>query len=199
MKVYTVGAAEREWGDYSHVLVAGMSAHLDRRDGLIQLERTGPFVPPITFPGIGDVIATDDFRQKLEDSGLTGITFQPVYKTRIVHLEWERWNWLAEEPDEYPEDGEPERYILGRPHSRPLAEAIGDLWEVCPRECVDVERVQVGARSWDVEIRVVLSTWDGTDWFRGRGYSYNYVSEKARTWLQENAPEWVAFEPAPTA
>jgi hypothetical protein len=193
--IYILKRARSRWGDYSHVLVSGMSAHLKREDCLIQLERTGPFVPPITFPGIGDVVVTDSFRRDIEASGLTGMTFQPVHKRRIVHLEWEKWNWAGEEPDEYPPGGQPEAYILNRPHSPSLAEAIGDLWGLLPQECVELQRVKIGAKPGNVEIRVVASTWDRTDFFRGKGYHYNYVSDRARSWLEKNAGEWVTFDP----
>ena len=39
------------WGDYGSILIKGMSRHLPRRDNLIQVERTGPFIPSITLPG----------------------------------------------------------------------------------------------------------------------------------------------------
>src|SRR5688500_10646007 len=119
------------WGDYGGILMHGMTSHLPRTsEGLLQLERTAPYVPPITFPGIGDIVVTGEFRQRLVSSGLTGLGFMPVQKTRIVRLEWEHWNRKAEEPKHYPHTGEPEDYILGRRHDPKLAEAIGELWEV---------------------------------------------------------------------
>jgi hypothetical protein len=88
-----------------------MSAHLGRKggtDGPIQLEKTGPFVPPITFPGIGDIIVTDEMKQQMEKAGFRGIAFRPVEKTRIVEVPWHEWDLTAAEPDYYPEGGEPE-------------------------------------------------------------------------------------------
>ena len=58
MRFYRM-SGRRLWGDYGSMLIGGMSGHLPRRDGLIQLERTGPFVPPMTFPGIGVVVVND--------------------------------------------------------------------------------------------------------------------------------------------
>jgi hypothetical protein len=46
------------WGDYGNILQHGMTAHLGRVGGLLSLERTGPYMPPITFPGAGDVVLT---------------------------------------------------------------------------------------------------------------------------------------------
>jgi hypothetical protein len=55
-QIYILREAGAPWGDYGNILVHGMSAHAGRSmDGRIRLERTGPFVPPITFPGIGDI------------------------------------------------------------------------------------------------------------------------------------------------
>ena len=39
-------------GDYERLQVSGMSCHLPRKNGLIQYERIGPFMPPICFPGL---------------------------------------------------------------------------------------------------------------------------------------------------
>jgi hypothetical protein len=47
----------------------GMTAHLERTDGLLSLERTGPYIPPITLPGIDDVVVNAAARGLLESSG----------------------------------------------------------------------------------------------------------------------------------
>lgn len=198
MTIYILQNAEMPWGDYGDILFSGMTSHLPRKDGYLQLERIGPFVPPITISGIGNVVVTDAFKEKLHLSGLSGLQFQPVIKTRIVHLEWEKWNKRVDEPFEYPQTGKPEDYILERPHSPELAEAMGMLWEVQLQEHTEVERVQVSANSWDVNIYVLVSSWDGTDWFKAKTVGYTYVSEKAKIWLEEQVFEYVKFKPALT-
>jgi len=184
------------WGDYGSVLLSGMTMHLEREKGLLQLERTGPFVPPISFPAPGHVVVTDDFRQRLEGSGLSGVSFRPVIKKRIVHLEWERWDRSTADPPVFPRSGEPEDYILERRHSRRLAKAIGDLWEVCLEQKVLAELVRSNAAPWSTEVHLLLASWDGTDFFRAKGVLYDYVSGRAKRWLEETTPEWVAFEAA---
>src|SRR5262249_14925382 len=62
MTVTVLRPAETPWGDYGDILFHGMTAHLDRHDEMLQLERTGPYMPPITFPGIGDIVVTDAFK-----------------------------------------------------------------------------------------------------------------------------------------
>ena len=80
-------------------------------------------------------------------------------------MEWERWDRDASEPPEYPEGGEPEGYILDRPHDERTAEEMGPLWEVV---------LDVGARvirwdeSWNVVISVIGESLTGADVFRAR-------------------------------
>jgi hypothetical protein len=198
MAIYILQNAEMPWGDYGNILLSGMTSHLNRKNGLLQLERTGPFVPPITESGISEIVVTDAFKQQLEKSGLSGFNFQPVIKAHIVRLEWEKWSRTANEPPEYPETGEPEDYILARPHSPELADEISDLWELQLQEHAEVERVQVGSNAWDANIYVLLSSWNGTDWFRAKTVGYTYISEKAKVWLEQRVSEWVQFEPALT-
>ncbi len=198
MDIFVLKRPEAPWGDYGSILMHGMTSHLPRQEGLLQLERTGSFVPPISFPGAWDIVVTDEFKQLLDRSGLSGFTFQPVIKRHIVRLDWEQWDKARDEPDEYPETGEPEDYILARPHSPELAEQLGDLWEIALDEHADIERVHVGPGPFDEEIYLIESTWDGTDIFWARGIRRQYVSERAKAWLERAAGQWVAFEPALT-
>ncbi len=131
MTVFAVHKSRGPWGDYSDVLAHGMTAHLGRRDGLLQLERTGLFVPPVTLPGPGDLVVTDAARIEL-DHLIANLAFRPVSKARIVRLEWHLWDLGADEPAWYPESGEPEGYVLDRLHDPGLAWEIGPLWELCP-------------------------------------------------------------------
>lgn len=123
---YRMSGTRAPWGDYGRILLSGMTAHQERTpEGLLRLERTGPFVPPVSMPGLGDLLVTDAFRARLEESPLAGLGFRPVEKTRIVRLEWEHWDQDDFEPEEYPDSGEPEDYILSRPHDPELAARIG--------------------------------------------------------------------------
>jgi hypothetical protein len=163
-----------------------MSAHLARHGELIQLERTGPFIPPITFPGIGDIVVTDRFRLRLLTSGLTGVTFRQVIKKLVVWYPWEEWDRSAEEPAEHPESGEPEDYVLGREHSDEAAAWLGDLWELSPPTIAAIDRSR--------GIRVVRSSIGKLDFFRAEGIGYNFASNRTRQWLLNEVAEWVRFE-----
>ena len=198
MTIYILENAEMPWGDYGDILFSGMTSHLSRKGGYLQLERTGPFVPPITTSGIGNVVVTEEFKKQLQLSGMSGLRFQPVIKTHIVQLEWEQWDKTASEPPEYPQSGKPEDYILERSHSPELAEAIGNLWEVQLQEHAEIERIQIGINSWEVDPHIVLSSWDETDWFKAKSVRYTYLSQKAKNWLAEHVSEYVKFKSAST-
>ncbi len=204
MKVYLLRDPEMPWGDYGQILASGMTSQ-SRRDGLYQLERTGPFVPPISMP-LGAIIVTDEFRLLLEKTTLTGFTFQPVIKSRIVRLDWQDWDRTAEDPEEYPATGEPEDYILEQPHLPDMAKAIGNLWELCLGEHAELIRTpkdlstrEPGKWSPNVathDLFVVQSSWDGTDWFKAKRADIIFISERTKAWLEQTVREWVSFEPA---
>jgi hypothetical protein len=186
------------WGDYGSILIHGMTAHLPRKDNQLQLERTGPFVPPISFPGVGDVIVTDEFRRELAESPFTHLEFRSIIKARIVKYNWEKWDRTAAEPEEFPESGEPEDYVLARPHSAKIANELGNLWQVLLPEGATVSP-ETRPGSWRSDLRVTLSTWNGNHLFWGKKRSTDegswiIVSELGKTWLESRASEWLRFD-----
>lgn len=162
-----------------------------RQDGLLDLIRAGPFVPPIMLPEsdmgrmIWEVVITDSVKQILESSGLTGITFRPVIKRHIIELIWERWVLTAVEPLVNLETSEPIDYFRSQPHVPQIADQIGDLWELS----LDEHALWTSG--------VGITSWDGTDWFRVKDpkqpTDYIFVSARAKTWLEQTVPTWVSF------
>ena len=130
-------------GDFGDILQNGMSMHSPRVCGWLALERTGPYIPPITFPRLS-IVFTAAARTLLESSGLTGFGFLPFEKILIVGLHWETWNLTAKEPAEFPSSGEPEDYILGKPHSPTVAMAMGELWELVIPFSVEIQGIPAG-------------------------------------------------------
>ena len=106
-----------------------------------------------------------------------------------MHLDWHTWDRSTEEPPEYPEEGEPEGYILDRPHSPEIASSIGDLWEVVIPEAATVQRERKPSR-----ILLVGASIKGGDLFRAEDLGYAYVTEKAKIWFEQHASEHVSFK-----
>lgn len=190
MQLYALRKPEFPWGDYGSILLNGMGCHLPRKNGLLQLERTGPFVPPISFPWTP--VVTDSLKRQLEGTGLTGLNFQPVIKAHVVPLNWTEWDLEAEDPAEYPAEGEPENYILAIPHSPELAEAMPELWELAAAPHAKSGRE---SNSWSTVVYIVGSTWDGTDFFKAEGLGYTFISQRAKDWLEREVGQWVYCEP----
>jgi len=139
MQFFTIKQCEPPWGDYGDALLNGQ-ANRDDVTGLLQLQRTGPFIPPISFPGVGKIVVTDDFRVQLEASGLIGFSFRPAVKHHIVNLDWRKWNKYAQEPKIYPRSGEPEDYFLARKHYAKIADEMPVLWELVVAQSAHVFR-----------------------------------------------------------
>ena len=165
---YSIGPVESPWGDYGDILCHGMSMHLPRKEGKIQLERCGPEIFPITFPI--DVIVTDAFRKEFESSSLTGATFTPVIKSRIVDLDWSLWDILEDEPPIYPDSGEPSDFLLEREHSEEVSNSLGPLWEL------------------------TASTNHENDLHYKNGTKIMLLSEKARNWFLEKYSDFVELK-----
>jgi len=155
------------WGDYNDILQHGMISPAGRTGGLLNLERTGPYIPPITFPGIGNVVVSAAGRKLLEESGLRGFGFRPVRKARIVELRWQDWDLTAHEPRMVPKSGEPEDYILELPPDGRAAEEMGDVWELLA---------------------------NGADFVRTGELSRILVTERAKAWLEEHLGGYVRFD-----
>src|SRR5437879_2180973 len=85
---YRLRRPEPPWGDYGDILIHGMASR--SKTGELELERTGPFVPPISQPG-NYVIVTAAFLGELRESELKGFDVGPVKKKRIPNVDWRQW------------------------------------------------------------------------------------------------------------
>ncbi len=184
IKVYVLKPLDDPWGDYGNILVHGMTRHLDKSESLLQLERTAPFIPLVSMPGIHDVVVTDDVRNKLIHA-IPSIYFAPIKKARIVRLEWEQWDRSFPEPLAYPESGEPEDYILGLEHDPALAEQLGQLWQLVPKITPNIQiNGKFNAAAYHREHFVCADDFGG----------YAYISAELKFVLSTIAAEFVGFE-----
>jgi hypothetical protein len=190
----------KDWGGYGDILQHGMTTHMGRRDGKLSLERTGPYIPPITFPM--EIILTSDARRLLESSGLSGFSFLPVAKAHIAELHWEKWDLNLDWPPKLPESGEPEDYVLAEPHSASASDALGELWEVVVSKTGKmIHPPSMNAKSYMRPypgFSFDSSTWNGADLFCGEGSGWILCSVRARDWFSEVWGKFVMFDPFPS-
>jgi hypothetical protein len=177
------------WGDYGDMLFHGMTSHLSRKKEELQLERTAPFMPDISFPGLGDIVVTERMRQLLF-AKLPSLEFRPVAKRRIVALDWESWPRAASSPAVLPEDGSPESYILANRHSKTAATELGSIWELIPTVIASAQ----GERG-----RFMLSDMRNCHLVRATlEAGYNYVSPALKAALEDVAGDYVSFSTPPS-
>jgi len=190
------------WGDYGDVLASGYCSR-DKESGEIRLHRSGPFVPPVSFPSSSDygcpMVVTDAFRRELEQSPLGSLSFKRALKSRIVKLNfaWERWDKTSDYVQKRPPGGEPEAYIMDKPHSPNVASAMPELWEVVPPviEC-DIEFVDARPPDWRDKYHFSPLSGEYCGLFRNREERFRLVvDELARRWLEGRVSEWVEFVP----
>jgi hypothetical protein len=146
----------------------------------------------MTNPGVVDVVITQTLRIDLERAGFSGLGFKPVIKTHIVDLDWSSWDRSAPNPAEYPTTGEPEDYILSRPHAPDIANAIGDIWQLWPSHQGRAVQMADG-------VALVGATAKSSDFVLaplGRN-DYVFVSERVTRWLAERTGEWIRFKEFP--
>lgn len=180
------------WGDFGDVLVGGSAwpREIDGEERLC-LERTGPFVPPITIPGGLFVVVTSDLKTKLECRfGFS--SFRPVVLDKIVELRWEEWDLESENPAVWPPGPEPEDYIDKLELSPNAAAQIGELWQLLlsPGAAGTSERL---ADPGCYKDRIDVSTWNGNQFFSLMPAKLRVVTEDVKLWLEEQVPRWVSF------
>ena len=182
----------------------GKDAHarLYDRTSSLMLERTGPFTPAVTLPGWNNIVVTDECRQRICDDGVE-IEFRPVIKERIVYSEWEDWDWDEDEPEEYPEEGEPENYVMDQPHSDEASAEMGNVWELPVAFGAHVD-TDVQRAAWDYDLRIHLDTWNGQHLFLADKHgstngTWLVVSADGRDFIEMyDKEEFLAFEPCLT-
>jgi hypothetical protein len=149
-------------------------------------------VPPIIISGMSDIIVTGKFKALIEKENFSGISFIKAFKKKIVELHWDKWDKTLDEPQEYPETGEPEDYIELGSHSDEISNQIGDLWKM--------DLIKTGKTDRDptkqfpnMDIWLVRNTLSDYDFFVPEGVLWNCVSEKAKNWLEINCDKFLRF------
>lgn len=180
------------WGDYGTTLVNGDLFSIERENGRLTIQRTGPFVPPVSIRG--SMIVTPAFRQQLKGE-FPYLRFKEVIVKKVVELHWENWD-RNKDPEIYPPEGDPANYLFELPHSPEAAAQIGPLYEIIMRNGAK-GRIIPTERVYDSGTIVEVDSWNGDDFFRTtiNKVERKLVTDKAKAWFEKVAGEWVSFRP----
>ncbi|XUM22526.1 hypothetical protein ACRAVF_03005 [Bradyrhizobium oligotrophicum S58] len=132
----------------------------------------------------GYILVTDEFRRDLERSRLTGFDFEQTQYEKVVRLDWHLWSTDTNEPNSYPETGEPEDYILESPHDPAVLAQMPRLWALTVRPTSELQ--VEGTATFRADRH------PGTD--IAREHTLHWVSERMKVWLEESsAAKWIVF------
>ena len=177
-------------GDYGGILASGRAKR--EKDGQLAIERTGPFTPPIFFPGpISAFIVVDSLlRRDLEAKEFLGLSFAPVIKKRIVDFQWEHWDLDARDPQVFPLNGDPSHYLDLSPHSVSSATKMSELWELRLADGANI----IAEHTYPTSYVYAEGSWNGSDVFTVPDHYGFYCSVSFGIWLRERAGRWISLE-----
>lgn len=170
-------------------------------NGIIHAEtgmlcRTGPYVPPLSFPGIRLAVVTSALKAELQAHKITGIDYSRV---RIQKAVRSPWNGEMEQPppdDEALTNGAD--FILNGNHDEQLAEHLENaLWYL--ELDVRLLGAQIGPTpgGW-FQLSADLSEWDGVDvfWTKIPDFHFGFhltVSDKVKQILERYEIGYLEF------
>ena len=190
-QLYVVRRADAPWGDYGAVLYNGVIESLQIEPRQVTLSRTGPFIPPISFPGSGVTVVNDLGRRLLVSSMLSGLSFCKVKKKKIVFVPWEEWDRGDVTPKALAKMGDPEKVIRNSRHCPSTAEKPGDLWELVSGDGAHAVLIQ----DYPIEFALIIGSWNGLDFFSVPENNILYCSARAAAWLEATFAQWVKVKP----
>lgn len=201
MYFYRVAADyPKDWGIYGRHVVHGHLAHSASDEHVVQLCRTGPYMPPFTLPDSNTPIVTESFRRAMEASPLMPLTFSPVSKQHIVLDRWESHIHQFSPPIPADFSGSLDNIISERPHSSEVAEQLGVLWTISLPTIEIAHKVPRSDLPWDYDVHVNELGWTGSHLFvaknpSSKAYGWLIADEVAKAWLEPRSSNTVEFRP----
>ena len=201
-EIYRIDQIDTEWGSYSSIMVSGFFGHPNGRADDVETEddaesnfeilRTGPFVPPITFPG-GDCVIDEVTMMALKQTDFHGYHLTPVKIGKMVNRDWQNWDRTREFDFSNYADVEiycPEDLVLKPKGDESLLSSVGRYWKL------DAEVVDFGwAENFDGKERISwsLSSINDND-FSCPSFGLVYVTKRVKTWIDNWCSGWVKYE-----
>lgn len=186
---YQLRASQAPWGDCGDILRSGLVAPRRKRGSsaaelVLQIERTGPFIPPITFP-FDAIVVTEATKERMEVNTFVGLQFARARYSKVVRLNWHKWDVRAPEPQHYPASGEPEDYIVKAKNCDRTTASMPPIWVFNVPSTPDLQ--VLGSSTFRLELAPAADIF--------RECSIHWVSERMKVWLEANLGEWIRCVP----
>jgi len=183
------------WGSMGNILIHGFLWDEHFPD-VYELVRTGPFVPPISFPS-GYCAITDAVKEELKTMGFSGVELSELPLGKVVESDWhlrdrtQDFDYSLVSDDD--EISESEDLILVPEHCPDMAKGMPKMW------LLRGVQVHFEWESYSDDLKTLswtqseLNGWD----FCSPSDSIVFVSQRAKAWLQDRYGTWVEFEEFP--
>lgn len=191
----------RLWGHFGEYLIGGRTTRTHLSPAPMDLERFGPFVPPLYTTHIR-VLVCDSLRRAIERERPFKVEFRSTHYERLLPLPWHEWDLNAEQPPLIPSHRDPEYYYFD----------IMDTMSDEQREAACAELARTMERSWELILPVIPCdvTWnqqEGKHFVRLQHQQYKGIfypskaevwplaAQDAKDWLEAHVGPWAHFEP----
>jgi len=191
----------RLWGLFGEYLISGRTTRCHLSPAPMDLERFGPFVPPL-YTTHARILVSEATRHAIEQDKPFKVEFRRTHYERVLPLNWHEWDLTADQPQWIPSDRDAENYYFD----------IMDQMTDDERHRVSTQLAKEMEPSWELILPVIPCdlNWLGSadefvvDLF-DRDYNglfypsqhelYPLSDDSAREWLEANVAPWVHFEP----
>ncbi|OXA79282.1 hypothetical protein B0A58_03895 [Flavobacterium branchiophilum NBRC 15030 = ATCC 35035] len=128
MKYFILKNKEMPWGDYGDILFSGLLTVMDENFNDIEIhkiERVGINIPEIYTANSTNLVISQDIMGLISVNKIKGVKkYHDTKLIKIVNLDWENWDFKANDPFIYPKNGEPYNYIEEGLHDENLKTQI---------------------------------------------------------------------------
>ena len=179
-------------------VVHGITTHLSRVSGRLQLERAGPAIPEFSCPVRSSLLVTAEGRAAMQAGPFKDILFRKVDYANVVDIDWDTWETGEDIPDEFMNIYLPEFIMNGGNHCPELAEIMPKVWEVYTEKTLSVFFPPTPVKG--KFLGYSPTSYEGDSLVQavlGKSLSFRrtIVTEAVKSWFEANSDGWLDFIP----
>ena len=194
----------RMWMHFGDYLISGRTTRYHLSPAPMDLERFGPFVPPLYMTHTRAIVSNAT-RLAIERDRPFDVGFRRTHYERVLPLGWHEWDFDAPYPPVIPTNRDPGYYYFD----------VMDRMTDSERTRVSAELAQEMEQSWELVLPVIPCDvrWLGNqdelevtlldEEYKGLFYSsdreiYPLADVATKRWFEANVGPWAHFEPVKT-